>query len=114
MGDVVISLVLKKYGCIPELRPSPTRVLVTVFSPEMASQSVRVAADLRRAGIETELYPTAIKMAKQFRYADQLGIPFAVVVGPDEAAQDRVALKDLSSGEQQILSIEDAIARLTS
>ena len=112
MGDVVVTLVLQKYGCLPEFRPAPTRVLVSVFSPEMVGASVRVAADLRREGIETELYPVPIKMAKQFRYADQLGIPFVMIIGPDEAKQERVGLKELASGEQQVLRLEEAVARL--
>ncbi len=112
MGDVVISLVLQKYGRLPELRPAPARVLVTIFSPELALDSVRLATRLRDAGVEAELYPEPAKMAKQIRYADQLGIPYAVLLGPDEAKQERIALKELSSGEQVIMTVEEALARL--
>lgn len=112
MGDVVISLVLDKYGKMPVLRPAPARALVTMFSPEMALVAVRAAMRLRDAGIDVELYPEPAKMAKQFRYADLLGIPFAVVIGPDEAAQDRVALKELASGEQVIITLDEVANRL--
>jgi histidyl-tRNA synthetase len=112
MGDVVITLVLEKYGCLPEIRPAPTRALVTIFSPEMAAASVRVAADLRREGIETELYPLPVKMAKQFRYADQLGIPFVIVIGPDEAKDGRLALKELVSGKQETVTVREAVDRI--
>jgi len=112
MGDVVVTLVLQKYGCLPEFRPAPSRVLVTIFSPEMVGAAVRAAADLRREGIETELYPVPVKMAKQFRYANQLGIPFVITIGPDEAKEDRVALKDMASGEQQVLTLAEAVARV--
>jgi histidyl-tRNA synthetase len=112
MGDVVVSLVLEKYGKLPAPRPSPTTVLVTVFAAELAGASVRVATALRRAGIAAELYPGVAKMAKQIRYADQQRVPFAVVIGPEEAAQGLVALKELSSGAQERLGLEEAIARL--
>ncbi|MBD3163557.1 MAG: histidine--tRNA ligase [Candidatus Eisenbacteria bacterium] len=112
MGDVVVSLVLKKYGKMPEIRPAPTRVLVTQFSAEMFLPAIRIASVFRRAGIETEVYPTPAKMGKQFRYADQQGIPFAVVVGPDEEAAGRLALKSMASGEQETLRPEEAIDRV--
>ena len=112
MGDVVVSLVLEKYGKMPEIRPVPTRVLVTRFSPESLAPAIRIASAFRRAGIETELYPSPAKMAKQFRYADQQGIPYAVVIGPDEEAAGTVALKELSSGAQETLRPEEAIERL--
>ncbi len=114
MGDVVVSLVLQKYGRLPVLRPAPARALVTIFSPELSLDAVRAAMRLRAAGVDVEIYPEPAKMAKQVRYADQLGIPFAVILGPDEAAQGRVALKELASGEQTSLTIEEAAARLRS
>ncbi len=112
MGDVVIGLVLDKYGKVPALRAAPARALVTVFSPELALDAIRTAMRLRADGIDIELYPEPSKMAKQFRYADQLGIPFAIVVGPDEARENKIALKDLASGEQVLLPIDEASDRL--
>jgi histidyl-tRNA synthetase len=112
MGDVVVSLVLQKYGQLPALRPAPARALVTIFSPELSLVSVRAAMSLRRAGIDIEVYPEPAKMAKQVRYADQIGIPFVIILGPDEAAQGRVALKELASGEQALLTVDETAARL--
>ncbi len=112
MGDVVIGLVLQKYGHLPSPRPAPARVLVTLFDAETAEAAIRAATEIRGAGIEVELYPEPAKLAKQFRYADQLGIPFAVVIGTDEAREGRLALKDLASGAQTGMTLEEAIARL--
>jgi histidyl-tRNA synthetase len=112
MGDVVIGLVLDKYNRLPDLRPAPARALVTIFGADLALEAIRAAMRLREAGIDVELYPEPSKMAKQFRYADQLKIPFAVVIGPDEAAAGKVAVKDLASGEQTTLTLDEAIARL--
>ncbi|MFB3907231.1 MAG: histidine--tRNA ligase [Candidatus Eisenbacteria bacterium] len=112
MGDVVVSLLLAERGKLPSFAPAPARVLVTVFSPEMMLASIRAASALRNAGIDVELYPEPAKMAKQIRYADQQSIPFAIVIGPDEAAGGTVALKRLATGAQERLTLEEAAAQL--
>jgi histidyl-tRNA synthetase len=113
MGDAVIELVLEKYGKIPVLRPSPTRVLVTVFQPDLFGTSARIASALRSAGVNAELYPEPAKLDKQLRYANNFGIPFAVIVGPDEARAGQATLRDLVSGEQRAVS-QNAIAEAVS
>jgi len=112
MGDVVIGLVLEQYGLKPKLRPCPTRTLVTVFSPELIGTSARVAAQLRATGINTELYPDAAKLDRQLKYANTNGIPFVVIIGPDEAAAGQATVKNLASGQQQVVSISDLPANL--
>ncbi len=107
MGDVVINLVLEQYGLKPDLRPCPTRVLVTVFSGELISTSARVAAQLRTAGINTELYPDAAKLDRQLKYANAHGIPFVIIVGPDEAAAGNATVKNLATGQQLVVAIGD-------
>ena len=107
MGDVVIGLLLEQAGLKPELRPSPTRALVTVFAPDLLSASARIAAQLRAAGIDTELYPEPAKLDKQLKYANALGIPFAIIVGPDEAAAGKVMVKNLATGEQRQMDQAD-------
>jgi histidyl-tRNA synthetase len=103
MGDVVIGLVLEQYGLKPTLRPSPTRVLVTVFSPDLLGQAARIAAGLRAAGINVELYPEAARLDRQLKYANACGIPLAIIVGPDEAAAGKATVKNLASGTQQVV-----------
>jgi len=101
MGDLVISLALKKFACLsPELGRSPARVLVTVFDPAGMAPAFQLAAQLRRAGIPAAIYPEAIKLARQFKYGDRMGMRAALVLGPDELAQGLVAVKDLQTGEQ--------------
>ena len=107
MGDVVIGLLLEQAGLKPELRASPTRALVTVFAPDLLSASARIAAQLRAAGIDTELYPEPAKLDKQLKYANALGIPFAIIVGPDEAAAGKVMVKNLATGEQRQMDQAD-------
>lgn len=89
-----------------------TQVLVSVFSAETASQSYGVAAKLRAAGIQTEVYPALDKLGKQFRLADQKQIPFVVIVGENEVQNNTVSLKNMISGEQQVLTVTELIALL--
>lgn len=90
-----------------------TQVLVTIFSSDLQGETLKVAAKLREAGINTELYPEpSDKLDKQFKYADKKGIPFALVLGQDELNNNTVTLKNMSTGEQVTLPLSEAIAKL--
>ncbi len=109
MGDVVITLLLEKYGLLPkDLDVNPAPVLVTVFDEERQMASLALATQLRRAGLKVVVYPEAIKLGKQFKYADRIGARVTLVLGPDEAEKGQVAVKNLVSGEQTVVSQEAA------
>lgn len=112
MGDVMISVVLEKYGLIPTLPLTPARVLVTVFDETSIAGAYRLAAELRRAGLKVVVYPDASKLMKQLKYADRLGIGLALIVGPDEEASGQVTLKDLSGRTQETVARADLVERL--
>ncbi len=110
MGDVVITLLLEKYGLLPKnLTPQPAAVLVTVFDQERLLPSYRLATALRAAGIPTALYPEPAKLPRQFKYADRMAARLVLVLGPDEVAQGRVTMKDLASGTQQTVSQQQIV-----
>jgi histidyl-tRNA synthetase len=110
MGDVVIGLVLEKNGLLPKnINFSPADVLVTVFDQERLSNSFKLASELRSAGIKVSCYPTDAKLPKQFKYADRMGIRIAAVIGPDEAANDQITIKDLRGGNQVTCPRDEAI-----
>jgi histidyl-tRNA synthetase len=100
MGDVVIGIILQELGLIPPPVTSPAAVLVTIFSAELQQDSLRLAAELRAAGLNVACYPEPAKLPRQFKYADRMGMGVVLVLGPDEAAQKTVTVKDLSSGTQ--------------
>ncbi|MBM3137876.1 MAG: histidine--tRNA ligase, partial [Chloroflexi bacterium] len=100
MGDVVLPIILAEYQKLPEIQTQPARVLVTVFEQETFKDSLLIAGELRASGIATSVYPEPVKLGKQFKYADRLGMEFAIVIGPDEISQDQVQVKNLKSGEQ--------------
>jgi histidyl-tRNA synthetase len=109
MGDVVIGLMLEQYGLRPQLRPNPANVLVTVFDAALMRTAAKVAAQLRSGGVKTELYPEVARLDKQLKYANSQAIPIAIIIGPDEAAQGQATVRDLRSGQQQIVT-QDQIA----
>jgi histidyl-tRNA synthetase len=103
MGDVVIGLVLQELGLIPKLASSPAAVLVTVFSAELQPESLKLAAELRQAGLNVTCYPEPVKLPRQFKFADRMGMKVVLVLGPDEIAQGQVAVKDLSRSSQEVI-----------
>jgi histidyl-tRNA synthetase len=85
-------------------------ILVTVFNPEFADKSLAIANLLRGENINTELFLDATsKMEKQLKYADQKNIPYVIIIGPQEAEKDVVALRDMKTREQKVTSIQDVI-----
>jgi histidyl-tRNA synthetase len=109
MGDVVIGLVIEQYGLKPTLRPAPANVIVTVFDKTLLKASARVAAQLRSGGVNTELFPEAAKLDRQLKYANAQAIPVAVIIGPDEAAQERATVRDLRTGAQQVVAQDQLV-----
>ncbi|MDR3577120.1 MAG: histidine--tRNA ligase [Anaerolineaceae bacterium] len=107
MGDVMATLVMQKYGHVPQFTPVSASVLVTVFEEGLLNGSLSLAAELRRAGLRVICYPEAAKLPKQLKFADRMGIRYAVIVGPDEAANGLVTLKDLKARTQS--TVERAI-----
>lgn len=112
MGDVIIELLLDRAGKRPELALTPSRVLVTLFSPDLYDQTLALAGRLRQAGVNTEQVLQPVRLGKQFRYADRKGIPFVVILGPDEAEAGKVVLKDLTTGKQSAYTEEELITCL--
>ncbi len=86
---------------------STSKALVTIFSPELLENSIEISYQLRAKGIPTELYldPEA-KMEKQLKYADQKGIPFAILIGPEEAEKGMVTIKNLKTREQKQATLD--------
>ena len=107
-------VVMEELGLFPDLR-SAAKVLVTVYSEELQADAIRTASSLRQAGIPTQLVLDRVgKIGKQFKQADQAGIPWVIVVGPDDVTAGTVSLKNLSTGDQDNLSLIRAIERIRS
>jgi histidyl-tRNA synthetase len=113
MGDVVITLLLEKYGLLPrEMNINPAPVLVTVFDRERLLPSFQLASELRRAGFNVVCYPEEAKLQKQFKYADRIGAKITLVLGPDEVESGRVTVKSLAKSEQVTVARESLLETL--
>lgn len=107
MGDMMIEEILKANGKMPKLHGIKTTVLVTVFDSAKWGDSLRVATQLRVSRINTDLYlDPSSKLDKQLKYADKKGIPFVVIIGPDEVSNGTVTVKDMRKQSQQTIRLE--------
>jgi histidyl-tRNA synthetase len=105
MGDLAIGLLLESTALIPEeITKTPAEVFVTVFDNERQPASMALSAELRKAGFRVICNPEVAKLPKQFKYADRIGVRVVVVIGPDEAANNQVTIKDLLDGSQKTIS----------
>jgi histidyl-tRNA synthetase len=102
---------LREAGLIGTGRSS-VAVLVTQMDPSLFDHYAELAALLRGAGINTELQLEPSKLGKQLKYADRAGIPFAVIVGPDELTKGVVQVKDLRRQEQFEVPRDELLASL--
>ncbi|OGD56885.1 histidine--tRNA ligase [Candidatus Beckwithbacteria bacterium RIFCSPLOWO2_02_FULL_47_23] len=94
---------------IPKMK-TVSRVLVAVFNPDFLEAAGKTAAAIRDKNLNVELFPDPeVKLDKQLKYANKKGIPFVLLIGPDEAAKNMVTLKDMKSGEQKTLTLDQAI-----
>ena len=97
-----------------DLYPSDTagsvRLLFINFGEREAARCLEYAAAARKKGVSTEVYPDTVKMKKQMAYANAQHIPFVALVGESELTENRLTLKNMETGEQQQLSIEEALA----
>jgi histidyl-tRNA synthetase len=111
IGLTRLFYVLSEAGLVQD-GPSTVEVLVTQLDPALLPDYLSIAADLRAAGVNTEIHLESAKLARQFKYADKAGIRFAVVMGSDEKAEGLVTVKDLATGEQTRLPRAEAAAAL--
>ncbi len=103
-----ILVVMDERGMFPpEIAEStPADVMVTIWSEETAGESLKLASELRTAGLRVTVYPEPDKLGKQIKYADAIRVPFVCVLGESELAEGKVTLKNMRTGEQSGLSRE--------
>ena len=103
--------VLNALDLYPKDATTGTQLMFTNFGIDEAA-AMKMLKKVRAAGIRAEIYPDAAKMKKQMSRADALAIPYVAIVGETELAQNKLTLKNMISGEQKLLSIEEAIAEI--
>lgn len=101
--------VLEALDLYPKEATNSTQVLFINFGDKETAYCLPVARQLRAAGIRTEVFPDKAKMKKQMSYANSKNVPFVVLAGENEIAAGKLTLKDMTSGEQQMLSPDELI-----
>lgn len=102
--------VLNQLNLYPADSLLTTQLLFVNFGEQEEAYLLPLVAKTRAAGIRTELYPESSKMKKQMGYADTKKIPFVAIVGETERAEGKINLKNMSTGEQTLVTIDELIA----
>ena len=102
---------LNELNALKEEQNSIAKVLV-VSMVEDNSKALEVATALRNKNINAEVYLENKKIKAKFKYADRLAIPYVIVIGEDEIANNTVTLKNMQTGEQETLKIEEVIKKI--
>ncbi len=105
--------VMDDLDLFPKDFESSTKVLLLNFDEVALKESLKVLAKLRAANIKSEVYPDAVKIKKQMNYANKKGVPFVLMIGEDEIAAGKYQLKNMNSGEQQKLGLQEIIGYLS-
>ena len=104
--------VLNALDAYPKDATNGTRLLFINFGEKETAYCLPVAAKARQAGIRTEVFPDAAKMKKQMAYANAKQIPFVALAGENEISQGKLTLKNMETGEQQLLAPDDLVNAL--
>jgi histidyl-tRNA synthetase len=100
---------MEELNLFPPLN-TKTKILVTIFNPEVIINSQLVAIKLRQNGINTDLYPDkTVRLDKQLKYANNKNIPYVVIVGPEEITKNTVQLKNMQTMEQTEVKQDDLV-----
>ncbi len=105
--------VLEELGLFPESASENTRVLISNFDGEAEKYALPLLQSLRNSGIPSEIYPGSTKLKKQLNYADEKRIPYVILIGSEEMESGLLSLKNMKTGDQQKLKIDEIISLLT-
>jgi histidyl-tRNA synthetase len=98
----------------PGVGTTVAQVLVTQFNPDLVTESLKVAHNLRKEGVNTELYFENDPLGDQIRYALKKGIPYLAIIGPEEVAAGKVTIRNLELEQQETVDREKVVARIRS
>lgn len=105
--------VLEELNLFPESSTKSTKLLISNFDTQSENYALPLLQQIRNAGISAEIYPSSGKLKKQMAYADDKNIPYVILIGSDEMESGLLTLKNMKSGEQQKLTIEEVITLLS-
>lgn len=105
--------VLEDLGLFPKKYEASIKVLVLNFDPVSFKESLKALGSLRAANIKSEAYPDAVKIKKQMNYANKKDVPFVLMIGENEIKEGKFLLKNMNTGDQEKLSLQEIIKYLS-
>ena len=113
LGLERILVVMEERGMFPEsLQTNSADVMVTIWNEESIAESLKLANELRSQGLRVLVYPEADKLGKQFKYASSINVPYVCILGENELAENKVAVKNMLTGEQEIVAREGVAEKI--
>jgi histidyl-tRNA synthetase len=113
MGDKVLPLILDEYGLLPDAsHQEHADVFITIFDAGHMPDSLRLATELRAAGLRVVCHPTPARLNKQLKHADRISAPIALILGPNELKDHEVSVKDLKNRSQNNVPRSEALAAI--
>lgn len=106
--------VIEELNAFPQELVSGTQVLLLNFGGENEIYALQILQQLRSNNIAAEIYPDAAKFDKQMKYANKRGIAYVILPGDEEREKNQLSLKNFTTGEQMMVSLEECIELLTS
>lgn len=104
--------VLNALDLYPKDSVNSTQLLFINFGERETAYCMPIVAQARRAGIRTEMFPDAAKMKKQMSYANAKNVPFVALAGENEINEGKITLKNMATGEQQLLTPDELVATI--
>ena len=104
--------VLNTLDLYPENAMSNTQLLFINFGEKETAYCMPIAAKAREAGVATEIYPDAVKMKKQMSYANSNGVRLVAMAGANEINEQKITLKDMTTGEQSLVTTDELIEKV--
>ena len=106
--------IMKERNLFPDSINKKDTVLVCSMSEKYLDDSLRISSILRNNNISTDLYPDNPKLKKQLQYANNNDIPYVIIIGEDEVTSKLFTLKDMETGSQEKLGIDEIISKVSS
>jgi len=111
-GAARIFDVMEELDLFPENIAVQLKCLLVAFDKASHEYAFSVLNELRAAGISAELYPEPAKMGKQMKYANARSVPFVIVIGSDEMNSGKLALKNMTTGDQEKYALPELLTKL--
>ncbi len=105
--------VMDELKLFPENQIESTQLMVANIDLASEPFALTTLTTIRNAGINSEIYPSSTKLKKQLNYADKKGIPYVLLIGPEEINTGKLSLRNMKTGEQAALTVEEIVKKIT-